>query len=112
MKICKNPTKHNPTEIAKTMVAGYPKSLQDVIDDDVIGLGYHSLVKQLKSGIEIVKRPGTPKIRKREASSDDNDTDKIPAEQKVFKTHMAALAGSQNICHSQTVESQLEKKKK
>ena len=51
IKICKNPTKHNTTEIAKRMVARYPKSLQDVIDGDVIGLGYHSLAKQLQSRV-------------------------------------------------------------
>lgn len=80
MKICKNPTKHNTTEIAKRMVARYPKSLQDVIDGDVIGLGYHSLVKQLQSRVENVKRPDTPKIHK--VASDD-DTDEISAEQRA-----------------------------
>ena len=55
MKICKNPTKRITTEIAKRMVAKYPKSLEDVIDGDVIGLGFHSLVKQLQSRIENVK---------------------------------------------------------
>ena len=29
------------------MVAKYPKSLQDVIEGDLIGAGYHSLVKLL-----------------------------------------------------------------
>lgn len=40
----------------------YPKSLQDVIDGDVIGLGCHSVAKQLQSRVENVKRPDTPKI--------------------------------------------------
>lgn len=99
MKICKNPTKHNITGIAKRMVARYPKSLQDVIDGEVIGPGYHSLVKQLQARVENVKRPDTPKVIKRKAASDD-DTDEIPVEQKVFKTPMDVLAGSQSICHS------------
>lgn len=68
MKICKNPTKHNTTEIAKRMVAKYPKSLQDVIDGDIIGLGYHSLAKQLQSRVENVKRPDTPKIKKTQST--------------------------------------------
>ncbi|XP_054913457.1 uncharacterized protein LOC129377493 [Poeciliopsis prolifica] len=68
MLICKNPTKRDTTEIAERMVSRYPKSLKDVIDGDVIGLGYHSLVKQLQARIENVKRQDTPKITKRKAS--------------------------------------------
>ncbi|XP_043952117.1 uncharacterized protein LOC122819446 [Gambusia affinis] len=55
--------KRSSTEVAKKMVAKYPKSLQDVIDGDVIGPGYHSL-KQLQYRIENVKRSTMPKIRK------------------------------------------------
>lgn len=55
MKSCKNPTKRSTTEIAKRMVARYPKSLQDVIDGDIIGLRYHSLAKQLQSKVENAK---------------------------------------------------------
>lgn len=36
------------------MVAKYPKSLQDVIKGDVVGAGYHSLVKQLQARDENV----------------------------------------------------------
>lgn len=64
------------------MVAKYPKSLQDVIDGDIIGPGYHSLAKQLQSRVENVKRPDTPKIKKPRAPSD-NDTDEISAEQRA-----------------------------
>ena len=46
------------------MVAKYPKSLQDIIEGDVIGSGYHSLVKQLQNRIENVKRSTTPKIER------------------------------------------------
>lgn len=58
------PSKKSSTEVAKKMVAKYPTSLQDVIEGDVIGPGYHSLVKQLQYRIENVKRSTTPKIRK------------------------------------------------
>ncbi|XP_025755308.1 uncharacterized protein LOC109194489 isoform X2 [Oreochromis niloticus] len=113
MKICKNPTKHNTTEIAKRMVAKYPKSLQDVIDGDVIGPGYHSLVKQLQARVENVKRPDIPKVKKRKAISDDgNDTDEIPAEQKarVQDTYGCISWEPKHLPLSETVESQLEKK--
>uniref|UniRef100_A0A1A8LY87 Uncharacterized protein n=2 Tax=Nothobranchius pienaari TaxID=704102 RepID=A0A1A8LY87_9TELE len=79
MKICKNPTKHNTTEIAKRMVAKYTKSLQDVIDGEVIGPGYHSLQYQMMATTQTKYQ-----LNKKQG----------------FKTHMAVLAGSQSICHS------------
>ncbi|XP_032417636.1 uncharacterized protein LOC116722746 isoform X2 [Xiphophorus hellerii] len=111
MLICKNPTKRNTTEIAERMVSRYPKSLKDVIDGDVIGLGYHSLVKQLQARIENVKRQDTPKITKRKAESD-NDTDEIPAEQKasVQDTYGCVNWAPKFLPLSETVESQLKKK--
>ncbi|XP_076129541.1 uncharacterized protein LOC143118223 [Alosa pseudoharengus] len=111
MKICKNPTKQNTTEIAKMMVARYPKSLQDVIDGDVIGLGHHSLVKQLQSRVENVKRPDTPKIQKRKTVSDD-DTDEISAEQRatVQDTYGCINWMPKYLPLPETEESQLEKK--
>nr|XP_033474223.1 uncharacterized protein LOC117251793 [Epinephelus lanceolatus] len=113
MKICKSPTKHNTTEIAKRMVARYPKSLQDVIDDDVIGLGYHSLAKQLQARVENVKQPNTPKIKKRKAASDD-DTDEVCAEQRASVQDMHGCINwmPKHLPLSETVESQLEKKEK
>ena len=113
IRICKNPTKHNTTEIAKRMVARYPKSLKDVIDGDVIGLGYHSLAKQLQSRVENVKRPDTPKIQKRKAASDD-DTDEISAEQRasVQDTYGCVNWMPKHLPLPETVESQLEKKEK
>ncbi len=113
MKICKNPTKHNTTEIAKRMVARYPNSLQDVIDGDIIGLGYHSLAKQLQSRVENVKRPDTPKIKKRKIASD-VDTDEISAEQRahVQDTYGCVNWMPKHLPLPETVESQLEKKEK
>ena len=113
MKSCKTPTKHNTTEIAKRMVARYPKSLQDVIDGDVIGLGYHSLAKQLQSRVENVKRPDTPKIKKRKAASDD-DTDEISAAQRasVQDTYGCINWMPKHLPLTETEESQLETKEK
>lgn len=76
-------SKRNSTDIAKKMVAKYPKSLQDIIDGDVIGPGYHSLVKQLQNRIENVKRSTTPKIRKRKTCTGDYDTDEVPPQQRA-----------------------------
>lgn len=74
--------KHS-TEVAKKMVAKYPTSLKDVIEGDVIGTGYDSLVKQLQCRIENVKRPVTPKIRKRKHNIDSDDTVIISPEERA-----------------------------
>ncbi|XP_024908468.1 uncharacterized protein LOC112486333 [Cynoglossus semilaevis] len=57
---------------SKKVVATHPKSLQYVIDGDIIGLGYHSLVKQLQVRVENVKRSDTPKIKKRKIRKEIN----------------------------------------
>ncbi|KAM9770937.1 uncharacterized protein LOC133168493 [Syngnathus typhle] len=114
MKMCNNPTKHNTTEIGKRMVAKYPEALQDVIEGDVIGPGYHSLVKQLQARVENVKRPNTPKIRKRKVAPDESDTEEIPAEQKarVQDTYGCINWEPKYLPLSETMESQQEKKNK
>ncbi|XP_049334937.1 uncharacterized protein LOC111195868 [Astyanax mexicanus] len=114
MKVCNNPTKHNTTEIGKRMVAKYPKSLQDVIEGDVVGSGYHSLVKQLQARVENVKRPNTSKIKKRKAVSDGSDTEEIPAEHKasVQDTYGCVKWELKYLPLSETEDSQQEKKEK
>ncbi|XP_050960132.1 uncharacterized protein LOC127161407 [Labeo rohita] len=75
-------SKRHITIVAKKIVATYPKSLQDVIEGDIIGSGYHSLVKQLQNRIENAKRSTTPKSRKRKLHAD-SDTDEMPAEKRA-----------------------------
>ncbi|XP_076581875.1 uncharacterized protein LOC143317885 [Chaetodon auriga] len=81
MKVTTSLSKKNAADVAKKLVAKYPKSLQDVIEGDVIGTGYGSLVKQIQNRIENVKRPTTPKIKKRK--SHDSDTDEVPPEKRA-----------------------------
>ena len=81
MKVTTSLSKKNATDVARKLVAKYPKSLQDVIEGDVIGTGYGSLVKQIQNRIENVKRPTTPKIKKRK--SHDSDTDEVPPEKRA-----------------------------
>lgn len=76
-------TKRSTTEVAKKMLAKYPKSLQDIIEGDVIGPGYHSLVKQLQNRLENVKRSAAPKIRKRKHFADESDTDEVSPEKRA-----------------------------
>ncbi|KAG5278164.1 hypothetical protein AALO_G00095900 [Alosa alosa] len=76
--------KKHSTDVAKKMVAKYPSSLQDVIEGDIVGTGYHSIVKQLQNRIENVRRTSTPKIRKRKHQTDVSDhTDEIPLEERA-----------------------------
>lgn len=77
--------KKHATVVAKKLVAKYPRSLQDVIEGDVVGAGYHSLVKQLLYRIENARHSVTPKLRKRRLQCDDksDDTDVIPLEERA-----------------------------
>lgn len=67
--------KRGATTVAQKMVAKYPDSLQDVIEGDVVGAGYHSLVKQILYRIENARRSDTPKLRKRSLTADSDTTD-------------------------------------
>ncbi|XP_034432997.1 uncharacterized protein LOC117756565 [Hippoglossus hippoglossus] len=96
------------------MVAKYPKSLQDIIGGDVIGPGYHSLVKQLQNRIENVKRSTSPKVRKRKQRTDESDTDKVPPEQRatIQDTYGCVNWDLKFLPRGETHESQHEKKEK
>lgn len=114
MKVCASPSKQASTEVAKKMVAKYPQSLQDVIEGDVVGPGYHSLVKQLQAQIENVKRSSAPMIMKRKQRSDEYDTEEIPAEQRaaVQDTYGCMKWDMKFMPLSETTNSQQEKKLK
>uniref|UniRef100_A0A8D0D3X7 Uncharacterized protein n=1 Tax=Sander lucioperca TaxID=283035 RepID=A0A8D0D3X7_SANLU len=50
---CMNPTRAQCAEIARAVVAQYPKSFGDVTDEgDVLGCGYTSLLNQIKNSVE------------------------------------------------------------
>ncbi|XP_056623049.1 uncharacterized protein LOC130436430 isoform X1 [Triplophysa dalaica] len=83
MKVCACPSRKNLTEVAKIMVAKYPKSLQDVIEESVIGPGYYSLVKQFQTRVENARRTSTPKIKKRVHDSDEFDTEEATPEKRA-----------------------------
>ncbi|KAG7472946.1 hypothetical protein JOB18_012117 [Solea senegalensis] len=96
------------------MVAKYPRSLQDVIEGDVVGPGYHSLVKQLQVRIENAKRPSAPTIMKRKRGSDGYDTEEIPAEKRaaVQDTYGCIKWDMEFMPMSEITDSQQEKKLK
>ncbi|XP_066528543.1 uncharacterized protein [Hoplias malabaricus] len=107
-------SKRNTTQVAKKMVAKYPNSLQDIIEGDVIGSGYHSLVKQLQNRIENVKRSTTPKMRKRKKCTEDSDTDEVPPERRaaIQDTYGCINWDLKFLPLGETPESQEEKKEK
>ncbi|XP_019118302.2 uncharacterized protein LOC109139344 isoform X2 [Larimichthys crocea] len=106
--------KRHCVEVAKKMVAKYPQSLQDVIEGDIIGSGYHSLAKQLQNRIENVKRDMTPKIIKRRHLTADSDTDEIPPEKRaaVQDTYGCINWHVKFLPLEETPETQREKKEK
>ncbi len=114
MNVCASPSTKASTEVAKKLVAKYPQSLQDVIAGDVVGLGYHSLVKQLQARIENVERSSAPRIKKRKQGSDDHDTDEVTAEQRAAMqdTYGCIKWDMKYMPVSETPESQQEKKDK
>ncbi|XP_048857411.1 uncharacterized protein LOC125724956 [Brienomyrus brachyistius] len=83
MEKCPHVGRKHSIDVAKKMVAKYPNSLQDVIEGDIVGAGYLSLVKQLQNRIENVRRTSTPKIRKRKHQTDSDHTDEIPLEERA-----------------------------
>ncbi|XP_037554240.1 uncharacterized protein LOC119430829 [Nematolebias whitei] len=113
MEKCPLVGKKHSTDVAKKMVAKYPKSLQDVIDGDIVGTGYHSLVKQLQNRIENVWRTSTPKMRKRKQSNSD-DTDEIPLEERAAMqdTYGCIKWNVQFLPREETQESQQQKMEK
>ncbi|XP_073717977.1 uncharacterized protein [Misgurnus anguillicaudatus] len=113
MKVSSSISKMNATDVAKKMVAKYPKSLQDVIEGDIIGTGYQSLVKQIQNRVENVKRPSTPKITRRK-NWHDSDTDEIPPEKraKIQDTYGCIHWHVKFLPLGETAESQQQKKEK
>ncbi|XP_034545095.1 uncharacterized protein LOC117816833 isoform X2 [Notolabrus celidotus] len=111
MKACASPSRRASTEIAKRLVAMYPNSLQDVIEGDVVGQGYHSLVKQMQARIENMKRSFTPVIQKRKRRGSD-DTDEVPPEKRatIQDTYGCIKWDIKFLPVSETLESQQEKK--
>ncbi|XP_034535115.1 uncharacterized protein LOC117809748 [Notolabrus celidotus] len=111
MKACAAPFRRASTEIAKRLVAMYPNSLQDVIEGDVVGQGYHSLVKQMQARIENMKRSFTPVIQKRKRGGSD-DTDEVPLEKRatIQDTYGCIKWDIKFLPVSETLESQQEKK--
>lgn len=111
MKVTTSLSKKNAIDVARKLVAKYPKSLQDVIEGDIIGTGYGSLVKQIQNRIENVKRPTTLKIKKR-TSSHASDTDEIPPEKRaaIQDTYGCIRWHVKFLPLGETAESQQQKK--
>ncbi|XP_076745530.1 uncharacterized protein LOC112429712 isoform X2 [Maylandia zebra] len=83
MEKCPHVGRKHSIDVARKMVAKYPNSLQDLIEGEIVGAGYLSLVKQLQNRIENVRRTSTPKIRKRKHQTDSDHTDEIPLEERA-----------------------------
>lgn len=77
---CPNPTKAECSQIAKNVVAQYPKSFSDVTDEeDLLGSGYTSLLIQIKTRVEHVNRGNTlARIRRPKRTNETNEDSSQP----------------------------------
>ncbi|KAK1903813.1 putative 4-diphosphocytidyl-2-C-methyl-D-erythritol kinase [Dissostichus eleginoides] len=108
----KRPSPQMRREMVRILVCEMKR--KNIIEGDVIGPGYHSLVKQLQNRIENVKRSTTPKIRKRKNGTDESDTDEVPPEQRaaIQDTYGCIKWDLKFLPLGETEESQQEKKEK
>ena len=56
---CQNPLKTQCEEIAKSIVAQYPRTFGDEEDGVVMGNGYEGLLRQIKTRVSHVNRDNT-----------------------------------------------------
>nr|XP_014352530.1 PREDICTED: uncharacterized protein LOC102345540 isoform X2 [Latimeria chalumnae] len=81
LKVCQDPLKKHVDEIAKRMVAQFPRSLCDLIGGEVVGSGYDSLAKQLRIRVDNSKRMVPPLLAKRPLFQESSNSDT----EEVFK---------------------------
>lgn len=73
---CPNPTRAECSQIAKDIVAQYPKTFGDVTDEgELLGCGYTSLLNQIKTSVEHVNWGNTLSRIQRLKSTNENDGD-------------------------------------
>lgn len=114
MNVCACPSRKNITEVAKRMVAKYPKSLQAVIEESVIVPGYYSLVKQFQARVENARRTSTAKIKKGIHDTEECDTEEISPEKRAVIQDTYGCTNWEVKCMPlrETAESQQLKKEK
>ncbi|XP_070408800.1 uncharacterized protein [Nothobranchius furzeri] len=73
---CSNPNRAACTEIAKTIVAKYPLTFADMNEEgEQIGIGYYSLINQLKTRVEHVNRNNTSDRIRRPRTTQSSNAD-------------------------------------
>lgn len=80
---CPNPIRAECTQIAKNVVAQYPKTFADVTDEGgLLGSGYTSLLNQIKIRVEHVNRNNTLSRIRRPKRTNENDGDASQSQPK------------------------------
>ncbi|KAA0721421.1 hypothetical protein E1301_Tti022272 [Triplophysa tibetana] len=77
--ICKKRSKKHLDQFSRNMVLQYPKSLKDMIEDDMVESGHDSITKQLQCRVDNYKRN---EILKKRNSTPANDTSIDPENKK------------------------------
>ncbi|XP_056335164.1 uncharacterized protein LOC130246305 [Danio aesculapii] len=105
LTICPTPGKKHLSEIARKIVAMYPQSFKDVIEDQVVGSGYDSLTKQLQSRVDNMKRGKISLYLKRQTSSA-SEGDDTPFKIKRVDTYGCINWQPKQLPEGETEESQ------
>ncbi|CAM4688507.1 unnamed protein product [Leuciscus chuanchicus] len=86
LTICPTPGKKHISEIARKMAKAYPGAFRDVIEGEIVGSGYDSLIKQMISRLDNVRRGNTSLSLKRQAVSNSEGED-TPCRKKRLDTY-------------------------
>lgn len=73
LTVCPTPVKKHITEIARKMAMAYPEAFKDIIEGEVVGSGYDSVIKQLINRLDNVRRGKTSLSLKRQAAGNSEE---------------------------------------
>ncbi|XP_077089991.1 uncharacterized protein LOC143741615 [Siphateles boraxobius] len=86
LTICPTPGKKHISELARKMAKAYPGAFRDVIEGEIVGSGYDSVIKQMISRVDNVRRGNTSLSLKRQAVSNSEGED-TPCRKKRLDTY-------------------------
>ncbi|KAL0965498.1 hypothetical protein UPYG_G00282080 [Umbra pygmaea] len=111
LEVCKRPGKKHINEVARKMVIAYPKSFRDEIENEIVGSGYDSIVKQLSCRIENYKRKDTPSLKRRvgPSSSDSEDNSRKDNSKRQQKDY-GCINSEPQLPPGETLDLQKQKK--
>lgn len=77
LTVCPTPVKKHITESARKMATAYPGAFKDVIEGEVVGSGYDSVIEQPINRVDNVRRGKTSLSLKRQAADNSEEEDTL-----------------------------------